>query len=149
MKQGGRQSRRHFLKASGESITAAFLVGLNSGTFQALAVPHSELKPEEGRHLGDSREVAPVVVGDDAIAFRKHTLDLGCSETVTVADLNRDGRLDIVSGENWYEQVSSGSGEGPRFLKHKFRDLGFTDSYLEDLSDLAIDINGDGYPDVV
>lgn len=105
--------------------------------------------PLEVRTRSASLDTAPVVVGDDAIAFRKHTLDLGCSETVTVVDLNRDGRLDIVSGENWYEQVSSGSGEGPRFLKHKFRDLGFTDSYLEDLSDLAIDINGDGYPDVV
>jgi len=149
MKQGGRQSRRHFLKASGESITAAFLVGMNSGTFQALAVPHSELMPEEGRHLGDSREVAPVIVGDDAIAFRKHTLDLGSSETVTVADLNLDGRLDIVSGENWYEQLPPAAGGGLRFIKRKFRDLGYTDIYVEDLSDLVIDVNGDGLPDVV
>jgi hypothetical protein len=103
----------------------------------------------EVRTRGAGLDTAPVVVGDDAIAFRKHTLDLGCSETVTVADLNRDGRLNIVSGENWHEQVSSGSGEGPRFLKHKFRDLGFTDSYVEDLSDLAIDINGDGHLDIV
>ena len=89
------------------------------------------------------------IAGDDAILFRKHTLDLGCSETVTVADVNRDGRLDIVCGENWYEQVEPQPGRGPRFIKHKFRELGYTDYYLEDLSDLAIDVNGDGYPDIV
>lgn len=89
------------------------------------------------------------MAGDDAIPFRKHTLDLGVSEAVTVVDMNGDGRLDIVSGENWYEQLASQPGSGPRFVKHKFRDLPYTNFYLEDLSDLAIDVNGDGYPDVV
>ena len=42
--------------------------------------------------------------GSDEIQFRKQTIDLGRSETVTVTDINHDGRLDIVSGENWYEQ---------------------------------------------
>ena len=91
----------------------------------------------------------PVIVGDDAITFRKHTLDLGCSEAVTVVDMNRDGKLDIVSGENWYEQVPSEPGRGPQFIKHKFRDLPYTEYYLEDLSDLAIDVNGNGYSDIV
>jgi hypothetical protein len=44
--------------------------------------------------------------GSDEIPFRKQTIDLGRSESVTVADINRDGRLDIVSGENWYEQAA-------------------------------------------
>jgi hypothetical protein len=86
--------------------------------------------------------------GSDEIPFRKHTLDLGPSEAVAVADVNRDGRLDIISGENWFEQLPPGR-DGLRWTKHKFRDLPFTDGYLEDLSDLAIDVNGDGYPDVV
>jgi hypothetical protein len=75
---------------------------------------------------------------------------LGPSETVAIADVNRDGRLDIISGENWYEQAPPAPGtEGPRWIKHKFRDLPYTDFYLEDLSDLAIDVNGDGWVDVV
>ena len=41
--------------------------------------------------------------GSDEIPFRKHTIDLGPSETVAIVDMNRDGRLDIVSGENWFE----------------------------------------------
>ncbi len=86
----------------------------------------------------------------DEIPFRKHTLDLGPSETVDVADVNRDGKLDIISGENWFEQAPPAKpGSGPRWIRHKFRELPYTDNYLEDLSDLAIDVNGDGYPDVV
>jgi hypothetical protein len=88
--------------------------------------------------------------GSDEIPFRKQTIDLGRSESVTVADINHDGRSDIVSGENWYEQAPRNpESEGPRWIKHQFRDLGFTDGYIKDLSDLAIDVDGDGYPDIV
>ena len=88
--------------------------------------------------------------GSDEIPFRKHTIDLGPSETVAIVDMNRDGKLDIVSGENWFEQAPPAApGEGPRWIKHKFRSLPYSDFYLEDLSDLAIDVNGDGYPDIV
>jgi hypothetical protein len=60
--------------------------------------------------------------------------------------MDGDGRLDIVCLENWYQQVPPEPGPGPRFIKHKFRDLPYTDFYL---SDLAIDTHGDGNPDVV
>ena len=86
--------------------------------------------------------------GSEEIPFYKHTIDLGQSEAAEVADVNQDGRLDIISGENWYEQTLPGK-DGPRWIKHHFRDLPFTGGYLEDLGDLAIDVNGDGYPDVV
>jgi hypothetical protein len=75
------------------------------------------------------------------IPFASHTIDLGASETAAVADLNRDGRLDIVSGEHWYE--------APSWKKHRFRDLNFIQQYIDDFSDLPIDVDGDGYPDIV
>jgi hypothetical protein len=84
----------------------------------------------------------------EEIPFYKHTIDLGQSEAAEVADVNRDGKLDIISGENWYEQTTPGK-EGPRWIKHHFRDLPFIAGYEEDLGDLAIDVNGDGYPDIV
>ncbi|HEY1340327.1 MAG TPA: VCBS repeat-containing protein [Bryobacteraceae bacterium] len=75
------------------------------------------------------------------VPFRLHTLDLGASETAAVADINRDGRLDIVSGENWYE--------APNWTQHRFRELDYLNNYIDAFSDLPIDVNGDGYPDVV
>jgi hypothetical protein len=95
--------------------------------------------------------------GSEEIPFYKHTIDLEQSEAAEVADVNQDGKLDIISGENWYEQTTPGK-DGPRWIKHHFRDLPFyrfsgtleyEGGYLEDLGDLAIDVNGDGYPDVV
>jgi hypothetical protein len=77
----------------------------------------------------------------DEIPFAKRQLDLGANETCATADINKDGRLDIVSGENWYE--------GPKWIKHKFRTLPFANNYVDAFSDLPLDVNGDGYPDLV
>ncbi len=75
------------------------------------------------------------------IPFEKHTLDLGANEPCATADLNRDGVPDLVSGENWFE--------GPHWTKHKFRTLNYTQNYIEDFSDLPLDVNGDGNMDIV
>ena len=74
------------------------------------------------------------------IVFKIRMLDPGASETAAVADVNRDGRLDIISGENWYE--------APEWMKHTFRELTFTNNYIDAFSDLPIDVDGDGFVDV-
>jgi FG-GAP-like repeat/FG-GAP repeat len=91
-----------------------------------------------------------LAVSSNEIQFLKHTIDLGASESCAIADVNRDGRLDIVSSENWYEQTQSGRGtQGRRWIKHKFREVGYTSFYIENLIDIAIDVNGDGFLDIV
>jgi hypothetical protein len=75
------------------------------------------------------------------IPFEKHTLDLGANETCAMADVNGDGRVDIISGENWYE--------APQWTKHRFRDLNFTSNYVDNFSDLPVDVNADGRVDVI
>jgi hypothetical protein len=75
------------------------------------------------------------------IPFRSLLIDNGASETAAVADVNKDGKLDIISGENWFE--------APGWTKHKFRELNFTNNYYDNFSDLPVDVNGDGYPDLV
>jgi len=75
------------------------------------------------------------------VPFRTQPIDLGASETAAVADVNRDGRLDVISGEHWYE--------APGWMKHRFRELGFSNQYIDNFSDLPIDVDADGYPDVV
>ncbi len=75
------------------------------------------------------------------VPFRIQPIDLGASETAAVADVNRDGRLDIISGEHWYE--------APGWTKHRFREVGFSNQYIDNFSDLVIDVDADDYPDVV
>jgi hypothetical protein len=75
------------------------------------------------------------------IRFQPQMIDPGASETAAVADIDRDGRLDIVSGAFWYE--------APSWTPHRFRELGFRQQYIDSFSDLIIDADGDSYPDVV
>ncbi|HZT37542.1 MAG TPA: VCBS repeat-containing protein [Bryobacteraceae bacterium] len=68
-------------------------------------------------------------------------IDWTASEPAAAADINGDGQLDIISGEHWYE--------GPKWIKHKFREINFTNNYVDDFSDLPVDVNGDGRVDIV
>ena len=70
-----------------------------------------------------------------------HTLDLGRNEACAVADVNGDGRLDVISGEHWYA--------APDWKQHTYRSILFWNNYIDDFSDLPLDADGDGDVDVV
>ena len=82
-----------------------------------------------------------VVTRPPEIAFSKTLIDPGSSESAAVCDINGDGKLDIVSGENWYE--------APHWTKHHFRDVYYTNNYVDDLSTVPLDVDGDGHVDLV
>ena len=75
------------------------------------------------------------------IPFERHTIDLGRSEACAVTDVNGDGRLDIVSGESWYE--------APTWKKHPYRDIHYWNNYFDDFSDLPLDVDSDGDIDII
>jgi hypothetical protein len=75
------------------------------------------------------------------IAFRIQMIDPGYNETAAVADLNNDGKPDIISGEAWYE--------APNWTKHPLREIDYSQNYIDNFSDLPIDVDGDGWIDIV
>ncbi|MEN3336380.1 MAG: hypothetical protein V7647_56 [Acidobacteriota bacterium] len=75
------------------------------------------------------------------IPFAIHMIDAGASETAAFVDLNNDHRLDVVSGGSWYE--------APAWTKHSIREINWNGQYVDNFSDLPIDVDGDGWVDVV
>jgi len=75
------------------------------------------------------------------IAFHVKMIDPGYGETVAIADVNRDGKPDIVAGESWYE--------APRWTKHPLRQIDYANGYIDNFADIAMDVDGDGWTDVV
>jgi len=75
------------------------------------------------------------------IQFRKHILDRGTAEACCVADVNKDGNLDIVCGDNWYM--------GPDWWRRPCRPAPYKGQYKNDCGDWPFDVNGDGWVDIV
>jgi hypothetical protein len=81
------------------------------------------------------------------ITWKKTVIDRAFrSEGVTVADVNKDGKLDIVNGEVWYE--------APTWKMHEVRKSkdyteGKKNVYSNSFACWADDLNGDGWPDLI
>jgi len=84
---------------------------------------------------------APLGFGAPTMSFRIVHLATDQNEGCAVADLNRDGVLDIVAGRNWYP--------GPDYVARPLRSIDDWNGYVESNGDHVYDVNGDGWPDVV
>jgi HEAT repeat protein len=73
--------------------------------------------------------------------FRLHVINADSRfEAAGIADMNRDGKLDIFCGGFWYE--------APAWKKHVVRDVPEEGDYFYDFANLPMDIDGDGWTDI-
>ncbi len=82
------------------------------------------------------------LAGEGGVGFRKQALMLSPNEGCALADVNRDGKLDVIAGPCWFA--------APDFVARPLRDIEeFEDDFLRNNGDHAYDVNGDGWVDVV
>ncbi|MBD0255703.1 MAG: VCBS repeat-containing protein [Cytophagales bacterium] len=90
---------------------------------------------------GGATRLVPAREGD-TLRFRKQAMAWESYESVGVADVNGDGRPDLLSGCFWYQ--------GPDFHKrHYLGEVKRYGEYWDDFSTICMDVNGDGKPDFV
>ena len=86
MKRSVDWARRRFLQAISTSVPAAVL-GLGTDKVSGSERGGVSLRDEVGSQSAQSIDLGYIAAGDGAIQFRKHILDLGSAESVTVVDV--------------------------------------------------------------
>lgn len=86
--------------------------------------------------------IAAPCVAAGPLKFERVKISGDVFEAASVADVNNDGKMDIISGAYWYE--------GPDFKRaHKMCDVTPEGEYRDDFCDFPMDVNGDGYVDII
>ncbi|MFO7905428.1 MAG: FG-GAP repeat domain-containing protein [Planctomycetota bacterium] len=82
-----------------------------------------------------------VSAAEHPVKFEPRLLTVDANEGCDVADFDRDGKLDVVAGRNWYR-----NGE---WVPRPVRCIEDWNGYVRSNGDWAHDCNGDNYPDVI
>lgn len=81
-------------------------------------------------------------VASAELAFDKQRIGTGTYEAGSLFDVDNDGSMDIVCGEYWHP--------GPEFTASHLIGKIYTEAeYYDDFSNYPLDVNGDGFLDVV
>ncbi len=86
--------------------------------------------------------IATIRSNADEPIFRRQIVDARSTfSACAVFDINGDGMMDIVSGGRWYK--------APDWEPNFVRDVEEIRGRFDDYSNLPLDVNGDGHPDLV
>ena len=86
------------------------------------------------------KKPAPTITWKKTVLDRKFR-----SEGVAIADVNKDGKIDVLNGEYWYEAPDWTPHEMKPFTDYKDG----LDNYSHSFACWADDFNADGYPDLI
>lgn len=75
------------------------------------------------------------------IRWQVKRLTLDANEGADIADVNKDGKLDVIAGRSWYA--------GPNFVPSPLRMLEDWNGYTTSNGEFAMDVDKDGWVDVV
>lgn len=84
------------------------------------------------------------IAGKDVKFKKSHLWDEFYTEAATVADVNKDGKMDILAGARWFE--------APDWKAHdiwKHKKFDYTKGYADSFLNFAQDVNEDGWVDLI
>lgn len=77
----------------------------------------------------------------DEPTYRVRMLALDANEGIVSADVDKDGKTDLIAGRNWYR--------GGDWAARPLRAIEDWNGYVQSNGDYVFDVNADGWPDVI
>ena len=78
---------------------------------------------------------------ETSVQFQPKLLTVDANEGIALADVNNDGKTDVIAGRNWYL--------APEFTSRPVRTIDDWNGYVQSNGDFVTDVDGDGFVDVV